>query len=133
MEAPSVQILHKIQAALSLNLPVLLGVVPAAGAGEVVGGGEAEVETGRSFVRILFVAVDPVRVVLARVRARLTCDEKFRKVNKLCPKIQYLGRGKSYSDILLFLSTQARIFFFGGSSLSSGRIKEMVIRSVGHL
>ena len=104
MEAPSVQILHKIQAALSLNLPVLLGVVPAAGAGEVVGGGEAEVETSRSFVRILFVAVDPVRVVLARVHAHLTCEKKFRQVHKLCPKIQYLGRGKSYSAILLFLS-----------------------------
>ena len=79
-------------------------MVPTAGAGEVVGRGEAEVETGRSLVRNLFVAVDPVRVVLAQVRARLTCDEKFRKVNKLCPKIQYLGRGKSYSAILLFLS-----------------------------
>ena len=81
-------------------------MVPAAGAGEVVGGGEAEVETGRSLVRILFVAVDPVRVVLAQVHARLTCDEKFRKVHKLCPKIQYLGRGKSYSDILLYFFCQ---------------------------
>ena len=91
-------------------------MVPTAGVGEVVGRGEAEVETGRSLVRNLFVAVDPVRVVLAQVRARLTCDEKFRKVNKLCPKIQYLGRGKSYSDILLFFQ-YLRALYIGQYSI----------------
>ena len=47
-------------------VPVLLWVEPAAGAGEVVCGGEAEVDPGRP-VRLL--VHDPIRVVLARVRA----------------------------------------------------------------
>ena len=75
-----------------LNLPILLWVVPAAGAGEVVGRGEAEVEPRRSLVRILLAfAVDPVRVVLARVRARLACEEKFHKLcqQALIRVIQY--------------------------------------------